>query len=252
MNRFFKFSILFLALTTSITAKGASNLDAWDSELDSCYKIALQNDPNASAHPCKRKLEKKWMGTDVVRNGSDLVISLKGGNRKILSDACKHSGKAATTKCSVEDVPFYTYVIYLPSIAHHLVHVEDSMETESIVLIDSYSGEERKIQSSPAFSPDGKSFVTASLDLFAGFKANGLEIWTLQDSNRLVKQASIDIVDWGPTQPVWINQNLIKVKQMCPIQVPASYFENGTAGIVFRKGEWSLEAKKCSERMSSK
>jgi hypothetical protein len=148
-------------------------------------------------------LEANRIGTDsrVNRTSDGLQFKLRNGETKLIRDNKKTDG---------DDFVAYVYLNTFDEIHQWLVRAS-YYESFDYILIDQNDGSESHLWGYPVLSPDRKSFLTAMVDLEAGFVSNGFQLWSLQD--KPVKLWEKELTEWGTDKVMWLNDREILAEQ---------------------------------------
>jgi len=103
---------------------------------------------------------------------------------------------------------WFQYLGYVRSINYYVLW-QQHPEGNSIRLVNARNGKATSVDDMPIVSPDHKRFVTASLDLQAGFNPNRLTVWRLK-SDTVVQEASFAADDWGPDSAAWLTTTSLR------------------------------------------
>jgi hypothetical protein len=132
-------------------------------------------------------------GTDTYvasRSGPALVLRLGEGTVEMVDDT-------TDTDAYVR----HRYVGRVPGLPFHLVHLSN-IEGQAYLLVHESTGRTTAVDAPPLASPDGRRFVTASMDLAAAFDPTRLAVWRMDgDTARL--EWAIEPEGWGPAEPRW-------------------------------------------------
>jgi hypothetical protein len=106
--------------------------------------------------------------------------------------------------------------------------------------VEAGTGLTTRIDAMPAPSPDGKRFVTASLDLVAGHSPNRIRIYHLDERGPTVEW-EVEPREWGATNPRWVDDRTIELDRG---MVDWNTIEIRTSPMVLRRdaGRWTVEA----------
>jgi hypothetical protein len=95
----------------------------------------------------------------------------------------------------------------------------DGLSTTAVVpeggeflLVEARSGKTTSIDSPPAASPDGRRFVTASLDLVAGHSPNRLRIYHMELNGPVLEWEHAPR-EWGARNPRWLDPRAIELER---------------------------------------
>ncbi|NLV66264.1 MAG: SH3 domain-containing protein [Spirochaetes bacterium] len=138
-----------------------------------------------------------------------------------LKDNVKRNGNTLTIRCSNGKVVEFTdensetdqYMGYL--LRHHykipnlyLIFIQ-YYEGGEYYILNSAGGEQEKIWDVPVFSPDNTRFICTSEDLEAGYGYTGIQVFRIENS-KFIKEYEVKL-QWGPSHPVWVNNNKINL-----------------------------------------
>jgi hypothetical protein len=150
-----------------------------------------------------------------------LVISARDGTRQVLSDRLSDG--------VIERV--HVYRGHIAVIDQHVVQVI-LPEGNAYILVDAATGVATEIDAVPVPSPDGSRFATASLDLIAGHDPNRFRIYRISPNGPVIEW-SVEPKEWGPADPVWIDDSRIRFDRVTA--------DRRTAPISFRRSAAVLE-----------
>jgi hypothetical protein len=85
-------------------------------------------------------------------------------------------------------------------------------ERREYLVIDGTGLRKRYLVGEPVVSPDRQRVVATSLDLVAGIRPNGLEIWRLED-RFVTLEFSSRSEEWGPSDAAWVDAATIVFTQ---------------------------------------
>ncbi|MBW8685499.1 hypothetical protein [Chitinophaga rhizophila] len=137
----------------------------------------------------------------VRRNGDTLIFSLTNGQQARLVNNRVDNG---------EDYALYFYSRYVPEIQQYLV-MGNYYESNDCVLVNAVDGTMTHVWGTPVVSPDRKYIVCGSVDLFANFNNNGLQLFSYSN-NKLTAVGDVTFDKWGPGQMKWLNNNTIEAE----------------------------------------
>ncbi len=132
------------------------------------------------------------------------VISLANGKTTRL---CDNTGKKAH-----ENYESYQLIDYHQPVGFYQFVVSHYEERENL-LISAETGEKFLVWDYAFLSPDSQRFFVCSYDLEAGFAPNGMQVWKVK-GNKLVKEFELQIPNWGPVEPVWLNNKELLFKRI--------------------------------------
>lgn len=99
----------------------------------------------------------------------------------------------------------YSYRGRLGDTPYHRIEV-GGYEGGDFLLVDERSGLHLSVDADPVLSPGGRRFASASFDLEAGFVANRVSIWRIEDSPTAplsVLEWRLEPEQWGPREVRW-------------------------------------------------
>lgn len=142
--------------------------------------------------------EIKAMAKQVKREMNRLTFTPANGKEVVLADkpACG------------ETFLSYRFAGTLPG-QHFFVVKQVGFEWWSMLLVNMKDGRQHQVDNLPVFSPDGERFVTANLDVQAGFVSNRLQIFKMVDGMGTLEW-ELEPSDWGPKNAVWESPTRIK------------------------------------------
>ncbi len=88
------------------------------------------------------------------------------------------------------------------------------MEGDEYILINRKNGFAAGILGKPYFAPGNSSFITASMDIVAGFNFNGIEYYTVQ-ADTFRKEFALPLNTCGPVNAKWLTNNSIIFEENC-------------------------------------
>lgn len=215
-TRFITF-VLLLCSPLLVCAEPQLSAVDWHQKFDDCYKTACNSESDCEGFSCLWNVEKQFLGANVKRQKSDLIVSLENKEKKVISNPCKTRWEMVTKDGCGDGVMYYLYAGYFPSIHQHLIYSVE-YESTSFFLIDSRDGEVTAIYGWPVFSPDKKSFISTSI-YFGGpvELPNGFEIWGSSEGSfdRLVRVFDKKFNNTGFGSAKWTKPDTIELVQYC-------------------------------------
>jgi hypothetical protein len=136
----------------------------------------------------------------VTRHSDSLIFKLKNNNQLILKNDSLDTSWA-----------MYEYEGELKNIDFWVVNVT-YYEWYNTILVDRENGDTTITIGRPIVSPDKKYVMCGNVDLLATFTFNGLELYKL-NKGKLDKIGQIELIDWGPSNIYWKDDNIIFIKQ---------------------------------------
>ena len=132
-----------------------------------------------------------------------LRLELRSRDRAVvLEDDCS----------STESAVRHFFVSYLPDIGYFLVKA-DLYEGRAFLLVNDKTGDKTWLKGPPVVSPDNRRFVTASMDLEAGYNPNEIQVWRLEPSGPELEYSANFGEQWGPSDPSWKDAETISFKK---------------------------------------
>ncbi|NLI76820.1 MAG: SH3 domain-containing protein [Candidatus Riflebacteria bacterium] len=139
----------------------------------------------------------KTCAPQVTRQGGTLQIRLKNGKTATFTD----------NPSAEETAELFYFRGHLKEAGFFLLH-RVSWEFSNYLLVNETSGARVPLDENPVFSPSGQRFVTACLDLEAGFVPNGLKVYRVAKGQATLEW-STSPKEWGPSEPRWQGENTI-------------------------------------------
>lgn len=122
-----------------------------------------------------------------------LEITLKNGSKKKLCDI----------QIDGPEGMGYAFSDYIPNIGY-MFDIQ-LWEGGYKLLINDQTGEEMRLFGTPIVSPSGGKFLSVSVDLEAGYRPTGFQIWQREGNSWVLKIEKED--RFGVIDPVWVNDN---------------------------------------------
>jgi hypothetical protein len=154
----------------------------------------------------RSQLRKPALASVAMRARNGVRVKLRNGRWLTVSDVEKSGVEAAVVKYNFRD--------YLRDIGYFLLH-RQYYEGDDYLLIQDTSGRQSELQDLPVISPDKSRLVTASNGISGGYNANGVQIWQLTKDGAVLEQ-SFDVKGWAPSDPVWTNNEEIRLVKTFP------------------------------------
>lgn len=166
-----------------------------------------------------------------LRSGNEagVVITLADGRTLILADDTTQGDSYVrhTYRGRVRGMPF------------QLVQ-QGYFEGQSYLLVHDTTGGKIRVDAPPVVSPDGRRFVTASMDLEAAFDPTRLMVWRIE-GDTAITEFSLEPDEWGPSAPRWRGADTVEFTANLQTTEPGR--TRPVAGRLARNGEaWSLLA----------
>lgn len=149
-------------------------------------------------------------------NDSLLIIKLFDGREVIFPQWDDHAQEG------------YNFDRYFSKIGYVLLHVQ-YYEGDAWTLVNRKNGHKTWLGGLPYFSPDMRSFLTASADLEAHYNFNGMEYYKLGIDTPIL-QFLLPITNWGPSSLQWIGSNKVLVEMEDWEAIPDSVIYNHRYG----------------------
>jgi len=182
---------------------------------------------------CARGIERKMIGkkrSTVTRVKDTLRIPLATRTVKLADGRSKHDDKSIT----------YSYLGFDKKLNLHIIHIQRD-EGDGYMVIHHYSGQRALPSGYPLASPDGKSFLSISEELFGGSRPNNIEIWSIT-SGRFSKDASFEPT-WGPRMGQWLTPDRVQIAKHCYAPTEKNNAELrpcGEAKVEYSQAHWKL------------
>ena len=169
-------------------------------------------------------------GGRVSRTGGVLRLRLASGRTVTLGDTLQEGGSHYRA----------VYVGFRPGLGLHVIE-QRFYEGGTYAVYHDRTGREATLPGPPVASPDGRRFLSASLDLEAGYDPNRLEIWRVEAAG-LHCEAVIDGEDrWGPDSVAWIGPDAVQFARVALEQ--RTLDRRSTRERIVRSGTgWALQS----------
>jgi len=131
----------------------------------------------------------------------------------------------------------FSFREYLSGPGYFLLH-RQLHESTDYVLVNARSGKRFALQERPVVSPDGSRLVTASAGLSGMSAGNGVQIWRIMRSG-LELEFELAPKDWEPTDPRWLNNRSIQLRQQAPLMGDTRAFSR-YINLVRPERKWKL------------
>lgn len=95
----------------------------------------------------------------------------------------------------------------------HWIIRRTGWEWHDYLMISLFDGKQIELDAEPFFSPDRLRFFTANLDIHAGFTANRLRVYRLNQGNATLEW-EIEPENWGPDQVSWQASDRISLQRL--------------------------------------
>lgn len=128
----------------------------------------------------------------------DGVLRIRGTGGAVL-DLANDTTTAATTV-------IYRYLGFVPELSSHLVEI-GFYEGGSYGLVSAETTDQTFVQGIPVISPTRSRFVTASVDLEAGYAPNSLQVWRIFPYGPRLEWGLDGGDGWGASDPAWIGED---------------------------------------------
>jgi hypothetical protein len=139
---------------------------------------------------------------DVERKGDTLIFNLKSGKQKTLINNLSDDDSSTDYifQKSIDAIGYWEVLAYY-------------YESLDYVLINQNDGDEIHVWGRTILSPDNQYVLCSSVDLEAGFIANGFQLLKM-DNGKLVEQWSKELTEWGAEKLIWTKDNYILGEQV--------------------------------------
>lgn len=167
-----------------------------------------------------------------IESDSSFTVTLTNGERVRFTDTLR--AEPAGRDYSVEGV--------IEEIGAVLVHVQ-FWEGHAYLLFQRTSGDTTWIDSAPIFSPERDRFLTASMDLEAGYLPNRVRIYRASaDTIELEWSLESEGMEWGPSAAEWMSDDAVRFIRNVPQWRPEFRCVR-TPMTVVRSGDgWQIQA----------
>ncbi len=147
-------------------------------------------------------LERVWPETARPAGTPPIAITARNGRRQLFADEVV-DGELLWSHRFRDTVPALdAYVverIYIP-------------EGRMLMMVDAGTGEITEVDELPVPSPDGRRFITASLDLVAGHLPNRIRIYRVGATGPALEW-EVEPREWGAREPVWLDARTIQLER---------------------------------------
>ena len=154
----------------------------------------------------RSQLRKPALASVVMRARNGVRVKLRNGRWLTVNDVEKRGDEASVVKYNFRD--------YSRDLGYFLLH-RQYYEGDDYLLIQDTTGHQSELQDLPVVSPDKSRLVTASNGISGGYNANGIQIWRLTKDGAVLEQ-SFDVKGWAPSDPVWTNNQEIRLVRTFP------------------------------------
>lgn len=196
-------------------------------------EVAECSGKNLNTLKCARGIERKVLAKSngtVKRVDGSLQIRITK-KLVLLDDKPEESGDNAIA---------YSYLGFSKRLNSHILHVQ-YYEGGAYMVIHHLSGQHAFPSGYPIASPDGKTFLSLSEDMFAGYNPNNIEIWRIP-SNKFSRVANFE-PEWGPRNGSWLNLRSARIDKRCHDNSENNFIglkDCGVAIIEFSDSKWKL------------
>lgn len=183
----------------------------------------------SNSRECAEYLENRIIHTLNFAKREGDILRISTGSGKIL--------KLENTKTPEESSCFHYLVDFISDIAMVVIFCQ-YWEGGTFYAIHLTNGKMMEIKGYPNLSPNRKQFVTATIDLMAGYTSNTINIYQISKQGyRLVW--SIEPEGWGAKNLKWENDNVIGFNKTT---LNSSYKYKKVPAMITRvKGKWQLK-----------
>lgn len=190
-------TLRILLLLTILGPASAARAQAVGPEPDS---TASAFDAQRAAEYAEERRAMARAGGRVIRVGGELRLRLASGLPVTLTD----------TLAEGDHHHRFVYLGFHPAQGLHVVALT-YYEGGTVLLFHDRTGEGVLVPGAPVFSPDGRRFLSTSMDLEAGYDPNRLELWRVDPASGLRCEAVIDGGDqWGPDSVAWVGPDTVR------------------------------------------
>lgn len=140
------------------------------------------------------------------------AIELSGGRVRRLAGVLRIEGTGgavldlANDTTTAASTVVYRYLGFLPELSSHLVDI-GFYEGGSYGLVSAETTDQTFVQGIPVVSPGGTRFVTASVDLEAGYGPNSLQVWRIFPYGPRLEWGLDGGDGWGASDPAWTGED---------------------------------------------
>lgn len=201
------------------------------------YKSELLKCPDNihNSYECVAYIEKRilpGLKDKVKRNGGTLSIACSNGKVVEFTDV----------NTDTDEYTGYLLMHYYQTRDLYLVFIQ-YYEGGEFCIVNGANGEQEQIWDVPVFSPNNTRFICTSEDLEAGYTYTGIQVFRIENS-KFVKEYEVKL-NWGPSLPVWENNNKINLVRNEFIQLhkrtnPDKRYLRFRAELELSGGNWIL------------
>jgi hypothetical protein len=131
----------------------------------------------------------------------------------------------------------FSFREYLGGPEYFLLH-RQLHEWTDYVLISARSGKKFTLQERPVVSPDGSRLVAASPGLSGMSPGNAVQVWRIIPGG-LQLEFELSPTDWEPSDPRWLNNRTIQLRQQAPLMGDTRAFSR-YVNLVRPERRWKL------------
>lgn len=121
----------------------------------------------------------------------------------------------------------------------YLVRVVYVPEGGQLLLVSAATGLATGVDAPPVPSPDGRRFVTASLDLVAGHTPNRIRVYRVEPGGPAL-EFEIEPRGWGGTDPVWVDERTVRLERGRLVGGAAVEMDPSPILLEMRGGAWAV------------
>lgn len=137
------------------------------------------------------------------------------------------------------DFASYAFQNYFQEAGYYSIQV-DYHEGGEYWLIHDTDGEKIPVWGQPTVSPNKQKFIVTSSDLEAGFLANGIQLWEVNEEGKLVQAWQKELKNKEPHRPIWKDDSTAVVKLLAPAWDNKNRNKTLEMTLSYRKGKWDL------------
>jgi hypothetical protein len=179
-----------------------------------------------NSYVCAQVIAKPKIARVATRTPTGLRLQLLGGK-----------GRTMLVREEPDSSHRFSFREYLSGPEYFLLH-RQLHEWTDYVLISARSGKRFPLQERPVVSPDGSRLVAASPGLSGMSAGNAVQVWRINPGG-LRLEFELSPEDWEPSDPRWLNNRTIQLRQQAPLMGDTRAFSR-YVNLERPEGQWKL------------
>ncbi|CAN5356268.1 hypothetical protein BH20GEM2_BH20GEM2_11830 [soil metagenome] len=147
-------------------------------------------------------LERIWPQQSARPAGTPIAITARNGRRLLFADEVVDG----------ELLWSHRFRDTIPALDAYLIERIYFPESRMLMLVDGATGEITEVDEAPVPSPDGRRFITASLDLVAGHLPNRIRIYRVEPAGPVIEW-EVEPREWGAMEPQWLDSRTLQLER---------------------------------------